>query len=67
MLKKNQFYCRGQLFRLDFIEKCGALDAKGVLRAQRRFFERNAREIIERLSMEHAKSFDYFVCFAPEQ
>jgi len=53
MLNKNQFYCRGQLFRLDFIEKCGTLNAKGVLRAQRRFFERNAREVIERLSMEH--------------
>jgi len=35
MLKKNQYYCRGQLFRLDFIEKCRALDAKGVIRVQR--------------------------------
>ena len=31
------------------------------------FFERNARERIKRLSMEHAKSFESFVCFAPKR
>ena len=62
-----EFFCRGQFFRFDFIEKWGAVVAKDVLRAQRRFFERKAREIIERLSMEHAKSFDCFVCFAPKE
>ena len=30
-------------------------------------FESNARERIKRLSMEHAKSFESFVCFAPKR
>ena len=62
-----EFDSRGFSVRLDFIEKWGALGEKGELRAQRRFFERFARERVERLSMEHAMSFDYFVCFAQKQ
>ena len=42
----------------------GALGEKGELRAQRSFFERIARERWQRVSVEHANSLEYFVCFA---